>query len=144
MKPRSGRSAPARASAVYFAIAGVGGVWWDEEHSTVMVKWDGWANSAEFQMLLDAEIKALEEHRGTRLLADCRRQRPLLPADLERADREWPARALAAGLTKFAVVLPLSDLAAMDLRNRQAKFQKSALNVQYFASPEEARVWLAG
>ena len=129
---------------VYFDVAGVATVRWDEKHATVLVEWDGWANSAEFRTLLDAEVTALQEHSGSRLLIDCRRQRPLLPADLERADREWLPRAVAAGLRLFAIVLPESDKAALELRNREAKFEKSALQVHYFASPEEAQAWLAG
>ncbi len=133
---------PPRAIATYFNLAGVAAVFWEEKHATVHVEWDGWANTSEFRALLEAELKALSDHSGSRLLIDCRRQRPLLPADLERADREWLPRAVAAGLTRFAIVLPMSDLAALDLRNRQANFQKSALQVQYFASPEEAKSWL--
>jgi hypothetical protein len=143
MPPRPSAPTPSRGAPVYFDMPGAAVVTWDEKHQTVRVEWDGWANSVEFRMLLDAEIRALQEHAGTRLLIDCRRQRPLLPADLERADREWLPRAVASGLTRFAIVLPESDLAAMDLRNREANFQKSALQVQYFASPEEAAAWLA-
>src|SRR5216117_4394009 len=103
---------------VYFSTPGVASVRWDEPSATVVVEWEGWANTAEFAALLDAEIKALRERGASRMLADCRRQRVLNPADQERAEREWTPRAIEAGLKRFAVVLPISDVAAANLKER--------------------------
>lgn len=127
---------------VYFTVPGVATVRWDEGSQTVCVEWDGWANSAEFSALLDAEVKALQDHRGSRLLADCRRQRILNPADQERADREWTPRAIEAGLKRFAIVLPESEIAAGHLQERLGKVPKTAMQIAYFGSVEEAREWL--
>jgi hypothetical protein len=128
---------------VYFSVPGVATVRWDGPNATVFVEWDGWANTAEFGALLDAEVKALQDHAGSCLLADCRRQRVLNPADQERADREWVPRAIQVGLKRFAVVLPESDLAAAHLRERLSKVPNTAMQIAYFASVEEAREWLA-
>jgi hypothetical protein len=128
---------------IYFSIPGVATVRWDEPNATVFVEWDGWANTTEFQALLAAEIRALVDHSGSRLLADCRRQRILNPADQERADREWVPHAIEAGLKRFAIVLPESDIAAGHLRERLGKVPSTAMQVAYFASVEEARDWLA-
>jgi hypothetical protein len=127
----------------YFAVPGVASVRWDEPTATVVVEWDGWANTAEFAALLDAEVKALKDHGGSRLLADCRRQRVLNPADQERADREWVPRVLEAGLRRFAIVLPVSDVAEAHLRERLGKVPQTAMKIDYFASTEEAKEWLA-
>lgn len=127
----------------YFSMPGVASVRWDEPTRTVVVEWDGWANSAEFQGLLDAEVKALEEHTGSRLLADCRRQRVLNPADQDRANVEWVPRVLEAGLKRFAVVLPESEMAATHLRDRLGKVPKTAMQIDYFTTVEDAREWLA-
>ena len=126
---------------VYYSVPGVATVRWDEATATVCVEWDGWANSAEFSALLDAEVKALLDHRGSRLLADCRNQRVLNPADQERANREWVPAAIEAGLQRFAVVLPVSDMAAGHLRERLGKVTE--MQIAYFASVDEAREWLA-
>ena len=132
-----------RSGATYFEHAGVASVRWEADTATVMVVWEGWADSAEFGALLDAEIAALNDHKGSRLLADCRRQRVLSPADQLRADKEWTPRALAAGLKQFAIVLPQSALAAMNLRDLLAKVPKRVMEIGYFATVEEARAWLA-
>ncbi len=124
-------------------MPGVATVRWDEPSKTVVVEWDGWANTAEFSGLLDAEVKALENHSGSKLLADCRRQRVLNPADQDRADEEWVPRVLDAGLKRFAVVLPESEMAAAHLRDRLGKVSKTAMQIDYFTTVEEAREWLA-
>ena len=129
---------------VYFEIGGVASVKWDESTSTVVTEWEGWANPAEFSALLDAEVRAMQDHRGSRQLADCRRQKGLRQTDQEKADQDWLPRALAAGLKKFAVVLPTSGLAAGNLKDRLRKAPEGAVEVRYFATVEEARRWLAG
>ena len=128
---------------IYFAVPGVASVRWDESCASVMVEWEGWANSAEFSALLDAELRALDEHNGSRLLADCRRQRVLNPTDQERANREWVPKAIKAGLRRFAIVLPESALAAMNLRDRLGKVPETAFQVEYFATVNDAQDWLA-
>ena len=127
----------------YFRAPGVASVKWDEGESTVFVEWEGWANSTEFAALLDAEVRALAEHHGSRVLADCRRQKVLSPADQEKADREWVPQALAAGLKQFAVVLPTSALAAMNLGDRLGKVPDGAFAVGYFENVSAAKRWLA-
>jgi hypothetical protein len=128
---------------VYFNVAGVASVRWDQGGQVVLVEWEGWADSTEFKELLDAEIRALQQHRGSRLLADCRQQKVINPADQQRANKEWLPRALAAGLKRFAVVLPKSGLAEMNLREALGKVPETALQVAYFATLEEGKAWLA-
>ncbi len=127
---------------VYFHVPGVATVSWERAGELVLVEWVGWANSAEFAALLDAEVQALIKHRGSRLLADCRRQRVLSPAEQDRADREWLPRALAAGLKRFAIVLPKSALAAMNLQDRLRKVPGAQLDVAYFDGLDGAREWI--
>jgi len=130
-------------SDVYFHAPGVASVKWDQASAAVLVEWEGWASGVEFTALLEAGLKALDDHRGSRWLADCRRQKVLNPADQDRADREWLPRALAAGLTRFAVVLPDSGLATMNLRERLGKVPSTQMRVGYFGTVIEARAWLA-
>lgn len=127
---------------IYFSVPGVASVRWDVAGRMVVVEWEGWANSAEFNALLDAEIKALETHRGGLLLADCTLQRVLNTAEQERANREWIPRAVAAGLKKFAIVLPVSQLAAAHIRERTSEALPSAYEVAYFDDVERATSWL--
>ncbi|MEA2643675.1 MAG: hypothetical protein QOG08_701 [Chloroflexota bacterium] len=126
---------------VYFEAPGVASVRWDESARLVLVEWEGWADSAEFGALLEAEVSALKEHAGSRLLADCRRQRVLRPED-QLADTEWLPRAIGAGLKRFAIVLPSSGLATTNIRDRFDKAAKATLEIAYFEGLDEARAWL--
>jgi hypothetical protein len=130
------------ADGVYFSTPGVASVRWDEDDRLVLVEWDGWANSAEFAALLDAELRALDQHKGSRILADCRRQKVLNPKDQERANREWLPRALKIGLKRFAIVVPASVVADMNLRDSMEKAAGAGLDVEYFPTVEDAREWL--
>ncbi len=132
------------ADRIFFDMPGVAAVTWEEDGRFVLVDWQGWANPTEFAALLEAEIVALRKHKGTLMLADCRRQKSLSAADQVRADEVWLPRALAAGLKRFAVVLPSSGLAAANLKERLGKARASALEVAYFPTLEEARAWLLG
>jgi hypothetical protein len=133
----------AAADIFYFNAPGIASVRWDAAGQLVLVEWQGWANETEFSQLLEAEISALRKHRGTRMLADCRRQKGLSAADQDLANENWLPRALAAGLKRFAVVVPLSGLAQANLKERLGKVRPGALEIAYFATPEEARVWLS-
>ena len=128
---------------VYFDHPGVATVSWDAAHRTVHVEWAGSADSAQFLQLLDAEVDALHEHHGSLILADCRRQGVLDPAAQDLADRDWLPRALAAGLRRFAVVLPASRVAAINLEDRLSRLPAEKLEICYFSTVDEARAWLA-
>jgi hypothetical protein len=127
---------------VYFNAPGVASVRWDQGASSVLVEWEGWADSTEFTTLLNAGVQALTDHHGSRWLADCRRQRVLKPADQEWGDKVWLPRAVAAGLKRFAIVLPNSGLASMNLKDREGTLRKTGLDVGYFATVEDAKQWL--
>jgi hypothetical protein len=67
----------------------------------------------------------------------------LNPKDQDRANREWLPRALKSGLKSFAIVVPASVVADMNLRDSMDKAAGAGLEVEYFATVEEARDWLA-
>ena len=130
------------ANSIFFDMPGIASVTWEEDGQFVLVEWQGWANPTEFAALLEAEIVALRKHKGSRMLADCRRQKVLNPADQDRANQAWLPRALAAGLKRFAGVVPSSVLAEVNLKSSLDAVPSTVLDVAYFATPEQARDWL--
>jgi hypothetical protein len=72
----------------------------------------------------------------------------LSPEDSEWLVQDWFPRLLAAGGRRFAIVIPPSALAAMQL-NRQKreidseKTDPTAFQNRYFDNVPEARAWLA-
>jgi hypothetical protein len=139
----SGQStAGAEGSDVYFHVPGVASVRWDTSLQAVVETWEGWADADEFTSMLDAGVKALRENRGSRWLADCRLQRVLRAADQEAGNKRWLPRALAAGLKRFAVLLPASGLAKANIQDHLRAAAAEQLEMAYFASLEEAQQWL--
>jgi hypothetical protein len=88
-------------------------------------------------------VRALTEHGGTLMLADCRDMRVVKQLDQEWFDRYWLPRALAAGLGRIAVVNPKSGLALMNLDAMVERAPHTATEVRHFATVEAAREWLA-
>jgi hypothetical protein len=127
---------------VYFNTPGTATVRWDPELEAVVETWEGWANATEFTAMLDAGVQALFENHGSRWLADCRRQRVLKAADQKRGNEEWLPKALAAGLKRFAVVLPESGLAKFNIQLHLKAATARQVEVAYFATADEARRWV--
>ena len=133
-----------RSDVVLFDRPGVAVVTWNWTSKAVCVEWQGWADSTEFAAALEAGLRALTEHRGTRWLADCRNQKAIQQPVQDWIDRDWFPRALAAGLKRMAVVIAKSGLARMNLEDVLGRVPATKLDVGYFAAVENAREWLAG
>jgi hypothetical protein len=126
----------------YFHVPGVASVRWDTSIHAVVETWEGWADADEFRAILDAGVQAMSENGGSRWLADCRLQRVLKAADQEAGNTRWLPRALAAGLKRFAVVLPASGLAKANIQDHLRAAASKQLDMAYFATLEEAQHWL--
>src|SRR5260370_2590726 len=73
---------------LYFNAPGTASVRWDGARATVLVEWEGWANSTEFAALLDAGVRALKDPGGSRFLAASPPPHVLIPAPHQPADRQ--------------------------------------------------------
>jgi len=123
-------------------LPGVVTLAWDGEISSVVVTWRGHATPADFRRLLAAEVTSLQSHAASRLLADCRLQRRLDQDVLDEADQEWVDHAVAAGLRRFAVVVPDNRDAAIDVMDRLGRIGRERIEVRFFQDPPAARSWL--
>jgi hypothetical protein len=134
-----------RLDGVYFAAPGVVVVKWDPTSKSVCIEWQGWANPTEFAAANEAGLRALTEHHTSRWLADLRNLKAIQQSDQDWITRDWFPRMLAAGLARMALVNAKSGLAMMNIRDILAKVPSTtALEVEYFATVDEAREWLAG
>lgn len=92
--------------------------------------------------MLAAGVKALSENHGSRWLADCRKQRVLKAADQKQGNDAWLPQAGAAGLKRFAVVLPESGLAKFNIQVHLNAATAKQVEVAYFATADDARRWV--
>jgi hypothetical protein len=117
-------------------------VTWNPAWGASHIEWHGWANPSEFAAANNAVITALEQHRGTRSLGDCRNMRVIQQSDQDWINREWFPRAIAAGLTRLALIISKSGLAQMIVEDIVSRIPGSKLDVAYFETLEEAEAWL--
>ena len=127
---------------VFYNQPGVAVVTWDPLIGAARIEWQGWANPTEFAAANDAIITALKRHRGTKSLGDCRNMKVIQQSDQDWVNREWFPNAIAAGLTRMALVLAKSGLAEMIVEDLVSRVPGTKLDVGYFATIDEAKSWL--
>ena len=125
-----------------FVIPGVVTVGWDAVSRAVLVTWKGRGTADDFRRLLAEELAALRARSAKNLLADLRRQPPLEPELQDYADSQWLPRAVAAGLRRFAVVVPDHRDAAVNVEDRLGRIDRQRLEVGFFHGVDAAREWL--
>ena len=128
---------------VFFNRPGVAVLRWESTCRAVCIEWQGWADPSEFAAALEAALGALIEHRGSRLLADCRDMKAIQQSDQEWLDQSWFPRTLAAGLRRMAVVRPKSGLVMTNLEDILRRIPSAKLDVESFATVAEAEKWLS-
>jgi hypothetical protein len=134
-----GEAEGSRGYAVYLNRPSVAVVTWDPTLRAVHVDVEGWGDLIELSALLEAGLQALTEHRGSRCLADARKLRSdqrLRPAIVQ----EFFPRALAAGLSRFALVI--TNERAIACIDQLVGRMPAAKVVAHFATVGEARSWL--
>jgi len=90
---------------VYFNRPGVALVTWNPDLKAVCLESSG-LHTSEAQAVLDAIIRALRAHHGSRWLLDGRKMRVVKQADQDWIAKNWLPRAAAAGLKLAAIVQP--------------------------------------
>ena len=127
---------------VFYQRPGVALVLWDPVSQAVYINWQAWADSTEFESLLEAGIRALKEHDGWRCLADCRNMKAARQSDQEWMDRSWFPRVHAAGLRRLAVVVPYGGLTRMHVYDMLGSVPDTKMDVEYYGTVEKATEWL--
>jgi hypothetical protein len=127
---------------VYYNHPRVAVVTWESASKAVNIEWKGWADSSEIVALNEAGLRALIEHHSSRLLSDSRCMKVIKQSDQDWINQDLFPRALAAGLKRVAVVVPIRDVAMINLDSIAGRIPDDTLAVEYFATVEEAREWL--
>lgn len=118
---------------VYFSRPGVALVTWNPDLRAVCLEPQAWANTRDAQAVVDAIIRALRHHRGSRWLLDGRKMKAIKRADQDWTARNWLPRARAAGLKVAAIVQPTSPATTVS---------ENGIDLRFFATVEMAAEWL--
>jgi len=123
---------PSDEDPVYFDRPGVALVTWNRDLRAACLESQGWANTRESQAALDAVIRALRAHRGSRCLVD-NRKKAIRAADQAWIAENWLPRAVGAGLRLTAIVEPEIGPATVTIKE---------VEVRYFSTVVRAAEWL--
>jgi hypothetical protein len=117
---------------VYFNHPGVVLVTWNADLRAACLESQGWADAGESHAALDAVIRALRAHRGSRCLVD-NRKKAIKAADQTWIAEDWIPRAVGAGLRLTAIV---------ELESGPATTTINEIEVRYFSTVVRAAEWL--
>jgi hypothetical protein len=125
---------------VYFNRPGVALVTWNPDLRAVCLE-SQVLHTSESQAVLDAIIRALRAHHGSRWLLDGRKMRVVKQADQEWITKNWLPRAASAGLRLAAIVMPTSAVAMTNIDD-VARVSENGIDVRFFSTVEKAAAWL--
>lgn len=114
---------------------------WESHAQWVVAEWKAWASSADFRAAQETTLRAVQENRALRFLADTRNARLVLVEDERWMCEDLIPRLALAGIRWTAVVTPenkLTKLIAADV----GKTQRSGSQSQHFGTLDEAKEWL--
>jgi hypothetical protein len=117
---------------VYFNHPGVALVTWNADLRAACLESQGWADAGESHAALDAVIRALRAHRGSRCLVD-NRKKAIKAADQTWIAEDWIPRAIGAGLRLTAIV---------ELESGGTRTTINEIEVRYFSTVVRAAEWL--
>jgi hypothetical protein len=95
------------------------------------------------EKLLGTGAELMERHGARKWLSDDRSNLVVSPEDLAWADEHWLPRVRKAGFKHWAIVVPQHAVAALQMRNLQAKRAAQGIEVASFTDVDAALAWLS-
>lgn len=117
-------------------------LWYHPDEKVVHHKIHKFLVPGVFERLLSKGADFLESHGATKWLSDDRNNVVVSPEDLEWSDRVWAPRVLKAGFKHWAIVVPSTAVAELQMKALRTKRQKQGLTVEMFEAVEDAMAWL--
>ena len=115
---------------------------WDGEHKCVYAQFKAFANSAEFRSGTLGILDAIRARSATSLVSDNRRLEGVAAQDQLWIRDTWTPLAVAAGLTRIAVVLAPRGLGKIASEQIIGRFGDKEFATRTFESLEDAMKWV--
>lgn len=112
--------------------------------AAVVMVWRGYHTSTAFRALNEQVLAALVEHKASRILCDIRHFLLIGADDQAWLNGQWLPRAIAAGLSRCAIVTPLYFFNRVAVGAVVERLDATRVCVEYFEDAEAARDWLRG
>jgi hypothetical protein len=117
-------------------------VHWDGEARWIYIEYREWFATAEVDTGIEAFLKAQRDHRATKCLSDSRHRRVVQPDAQKLLMGSWLPQAVALGLKRLAIVLPISQVALGTVESLMCGYREY-VETEAFATVEEAAAWLS-
>lgn len=114
---------------------------WDAPVRCVHIEWRGFIQSDQIKLGLNKGLELLTQKGTDRWLADTRQLKVVKQEDQDWVQEDWFPRALAAGVTRMAYVIPESVLGQLAVKRVMSSVKEVNLETAYFDNLAEARLW---
>ncbi len=116
---------------------------WDGSHRCVFAEWRGFANSGEFRASMLKIIDALRANSSALLVGDNRRLEGVADQDQLWIRDTWTPLAVAAGLTRIAVVVAQRGLGRIATQEILSQVGMKVFTTRSFTTVSEAMEWVS-
>lgn len=117
-------------------------LWFHPESGIVHHRFKRPVEGDDLKQVFETGLELLKREGACKWLSDDRANSSLAPDDALWARRDWAPRAAAAGWEYWAIVLPKSVIATMDMATHMDHGRQLGLDVQVFSDPLLALAWL--
>lgn len=115
---------------------------WDDDGGIAWAEWKDSTGGEPMKRGLEAGLRLIVEKKATRWLADTRRLGSMDPADVKWVSDDWVPRAVAAGISRMALLAPKKVVVALAVKSFMARINDRELANEYFDDLQAARAWL--
>ena len=102
------------------------------------------AKGAAFQAVLLGGLDLVKKHKAQKWLSDDRKNSLLSKEDETWSIAVWTPQVIAAGWKFWAIVMPASALAQINIQRISMALKEKGVTVQFFPEPVAALAWLTG
>lgn len=113
----------------------------NEETNAIELLWLGKQSKDAYELIFKKGLEYLIAYKATCWLSDIRQQGVVAPAQSEWLQKEIIPKAVAAGLTKVAVLMDKDVFKDFYIKTLESKTQSGFL--RYFGLLDEANAWLS-
>ena len=119
-------------------------IYYESETGYVVMKWRGYATSAQFREGSEIMLNTLTTNKARKVLADIQDMLVIGMDDQEWLQNHFIPRAVSFGFKALAIVKPKNYFNKVAVEAVSYKVDTSKLTINFFDSLDEARAWLAG
>jgi hypothetical protein len=114
---------------------------WRAIPQILYAEWKGFATSDEYRAALLTGVRAIRERHVIGYVSDARKQKLVLPQDMQWARDVWLPQAEAAGLKRMALVTAETGLGKVILEEAIDAVDNPGVSVRKFDSVTSAMTW---